>query len=67
MPAARQIEVIKGPASSLYGAEAIGGAVNIITQAPPALFTGKVSAQTPTPAIKERMFRWAIRLENLVY
>jgi iron complex outermembrane recepter protein len=45
MPAAKQIEVIKGPASSLYGAEAIGGAVNIITQAPPAVFTGQVSVQ----------------------
>lgn len=34
MTAARQIEIIKGPASSLYGAEAIGGVVNIITQGP---------------------------------
>ena len=45
MPAAKQIEVIKGPASSLYGAEAIGGAVNIITQAPPAVLTAQVSIQ----------------------
>jgi outer membrane receptor protein involved in Fe transport len=45
MTAARQIEIIKGPASSLYGAEAIGGAVNIITQAPPAVFTGNASVQ----------------------
>ncbi|OQP59794.1 TonB-dependent receptor [Niastella populi] len=45
MPAARQIEVIKGPSSSLYGAEAIGGAINIITQAPPAVFSGQVSVQ----------------------
>lgn len=45
MPAARQIEIIKGPASSLYGAEAIGGAINIITQAPPAIFSGQVSVQ----------------------
>jgi outer membrane receptor protein involved in Fe transport len=45
MPAARQIEIIKGPASSLYGAEAIGGAINIITQAPPAIITGQVSVQ----------------------
>jgi outer membrane receptor protein involved in Fe transport len=43
--AARQIEVIKGPASSLYGAEAIGGAVNIITQAPPAVLNGMASIQ----------------------
>src|SRR5690606_25278223 len=30
LAATRQIEVIKRPASSLYGAEAIGGAVNVI-------------------------------------
>ncbi|PUZ23326.1 TonB-dependent receptor [Chitinophaga parva] len=45
MTAARQIEIIKGPASSLYGAEAIGGAVNIITAAPPALPGGTFSLQ----------------------
>lgn len=45
MTAARQIEIIKGPASSLYGAEAIGGAVNIITQAPPAVADGMLSIQ----------------------
>ena len=29
-----QIEVIKGPASSLYGSEAIGGVINLITKIP---------------------------------
>jgi outer membrane receptor protein involved in Fe transport len=43
--AARQIEIIRGPASSLYGAEAIGGAVNVITQAPPPTPKGYVSIQ----------------------
>jgi iron complex outermembrane receptor protein len=43
--ATKQIEVIRGPASSLYGAEAIGGAVNIITLAPPATPTGMLSLQ----------------------
>lgn len=43
--AARQIEIIRGPASSLYGAEAIGGAVNIITHAPPAVPDGYISVQ----------------------
>jgi len=43
--AIRQIEVIRGPASSLYGAEAIGGAVNMITQAPPAIPNGYLSVQ----------------------
>ncbi|MBS1661093.1 MAG: TonB-dependent receptor [Bacteroidetes bacterium] len=43
--AIQQIEVIRGPASSLYGAEAIGGAVNVITQAPPAGPNGYLSIQ----------------------
>ena len=29
-----QIEIVKGPASSLYGSEAVGGLVNIITKKP---------------------------------
>ncbi|GAA0564885.1 TonB-dependent receptor [Chitinophaga japonensis] len=45
MAAAKQIEVIRGPASSLYGAEAIGGAVNIITLAPPPVRSGMISIQ----------------------
>ena len=30
----KQIEVVKGPSSSLYGSEAIGGVINIITETP---------------------------------
>lgn len=45
MAAIKQIEVIRGPASSLYGAEAIGGAVNFITQTPPAVPDGYLSVQ----------------------
>jgi iron complex outermembrane receptor protein len=45
LPAAKSIEVIKGPSSALYGAEAIGGAVNIITQSAPAYTAGNVSVQ----------------------
>ncbi|MBN9383952.1 MAG: TonB-dependent receptor [Chitinophagaceae bacterium] len=45
MAATRQMEVIRGPASSLYGAEAIGGAVNVITQTPPAASNGYVGVQ----------------------
>lgn len=33
--AVRRIEVIKGPSSSLYGSDAVGGAINFITKAPP--------------------------------
>lgn len=45
MPAAKSIEVIKGPSSALYGAEAIGGAVNVMTQAAPAYANGYASFQ----------------------
>jgi vitamin B12 transporter len=36
-----RIEVLKGPASSLYGGEAMGGVVNIITKKNADLLTGK--------------------------
>ncbi len=45
MAAVRNIEVIKGPSSSLYGGEAIGGVVNMITQSPTVIPTFKISAQ----------------------
>ena len=39
------VEVIKGPASSLYGAEAVGGTINFITQKPTAVPTARVGLQ----------------------
>ncbi|HVW98249.1 MAG TPA: TonB-dependent receptor [Mucilaginibacter sp.] len=52
MTAAKNIEVIKGPSSALYGAEAIGGVVNVITQAPPAYTSGFLTAQTSNKGYK---------------
>ena len=45
MAATKSIEVIKGPSSSLYGSEAIGGVVNFITAAPSAIPVLKLSLQ----------------------
>jgi iron complex outermembrane recepter protein len=45
MAAVKNIEVIKGPSSSLYGSEAIGGVVNFITMAPTSVPVLKLSAQ----------------------
>jgi iron complex outermembrane recepter protein len=39
------VEVIKGPASSIYGAEAVGGALNFITHRPTAVPTVRVGVQ----------------------
>lgn len=39
-----RIEVVKGPASSMYGSNAMGGAINVITRRPAGGFSGKVTA-----------------------
>ncbi len=39
------IEVVKGPVSSIYGPEAVGGAVNFVTQRPTAVPTARVGIQ----------------------
>jgi outer membrane receptor protein involved in Fe transport len=57
MAATKQIEIIRGPSSSLYGAEAIGGAVNIITVAPPAVAGGTVSVQANNTGYKRADFQ----------
>lgn len=45
MTSVKTIEVIKGPSSSLYGSEAIGGVVNFISIAPTAVPVLKISVQ----------------------
>jgi outer membrane receptor protein involved in Fe transport len=45
LAALKTVEVIRRPASSLYGSEAIGGAVNFITQAPAAVPTATMQAE----------------------
>lgn len=39
------VEIIKGPASSLYGPEAVGGAINIITKTAPGIPTAQIGYQ----------------------
>jgi outer membrane receptor protein involved in Fe transport len=45
MAGLERVEVIRGPSSSLYGSEAVGGAVNFITRSPSLHPEGKVSLQ----------------------
>lgn len=40
------VEVVKGPVSSIYGPEAVGGAINFITQRPTAVPTARIGIQT---------------------
>ncbi len=41
-----RVEVTKGPMSSVYGSDALGGVVNVITQAPPETLQLGLSART---------------------
>ncbi|WP_238388021.1 TonB-dependent receptor [Hymenobacter sediminis] len=43
--AINSIEVVKGPASSLYGPEAVGGALNLLTKRPTAVPTASMGVQ----------------------
>lgn len=52
----QRIEVIKGPASSLYGSEAVGGALNFITQTVSPFLSGKVQAETGSRGYKRTDF-----------
>ncbi|WP_210488630.1 TonB-dependent receptor [Rufibacter aurantiacus] len=56
MAALKNIEVIRGPASSLYGSEAIGGAVNFITQAPAPVPTAKLQVEGSTQGYRRTDF-----------
>jgi outer membrane receptor for ferrienterochelin and colicins len=64
----KKIEVIKGPASSLYGSEAMGGVINIITEMPVSnTLEGQVKAggygmldATANAAIAGRQAKWQL-------
>ncbi len=41
----KRVEIVRGPMAALYGSDAIGGVVNIITKAPTQDWSGSVSAE----------------------
>jgi len=52
------IEIIKGPASALYGAEAIGGVVNILTTPIPSKTNAFISTQINNTGYKKIDLSW---------
>jgi iron complex outermembrane receptor protein len=55
----RQIEIFKGSGSSIYGSNAMGGVINIITKSPDTPFEGKVSAGYGTYNTRKGSVRFA--------
>ena len=56
MASLNRIEVIRGPASSLYGSEAIGGAINFISLRPSPVLSGQLTTQGSTNGYKRTDF-----------
>lgn len=54
--ALRNIEIIRGPASSLYGSEAVGGAVNFITASPTLVPTARIQAEASNQGYRRTDF-----------
>ncbi|BDS09374.1 TonB-dependent receptor [Aureispira anguillae] len=61
----RHIEVIRGPSSSLYGSEAIGGAINFITLRPTSVPTASIRLQGNNLGYKRVDLRAAATFGNL--
>ncbi len=65
MAAVKSIEVLKGPASSIYGSEAIGGTVNFITKNPTQMPSARVSIQANDMGYKRLDFEAGGKMDNL--
>ncbi len=59
------IEVVKGPVSSIYGADAIGGAINFISQKPTAVPTAKVGLQFDQFGYKRLQFGVGAKIKKI--
>ncbi|HRE39905.1 MAG TPA: TonB-dependent receptor [Ignavibacteria bacterium] len=62
-----RIEIIKGPASSLYGSEAIGGVVNFISQSPSVSFLPKIQAEIGSRGYKRTDLSISNSIKNFGY
>ena len=60
----KQIEIIKGPSSTLYGTEAVAGVINIITKSPTDVSTLELDAFMTSHQEKNIDFAFAPKMKN---
>lgn len=64
----QQVEIVKGPASSLYGSEAMAGVINILTQKPDnnslnaQLFTGSQATRSGSLSVTQKNTKSSLHL-----
>ena len=61
----KQIEVFKGPSSTLYGTEAVAGVINIITKKPADVFLIELDAFFNSDQEKNLDFAYAPKMKNV--
>ncbi len=61
------IEVVKGPVSSIYGPEAVGGAINFITQRPTAVPTARIGIQADNWGHRRIQFGTGAKIKKFGY
>ncbi len=63
----KRIEVVRGAFSNLYGSDALGGVINIITKTPENKFEGNLSLKYGSYNTKEFLFETGSLYKNLFY
>jgi TonB-dependent siderophore receptor len=62
-----RVEIVRGPYSALYGANAVSGVVNIITKQPPTRFTNKLTSSYGTWRTWLNGFEHGLTLDKFSY
>ena len=67
MNMAERIEVVRGPLSVLYGSDALGGVVNILTGTPDKLFTGLAHLSRGSSGTQDVRVKMGSRVEDVYF
>lgn len=64
LPQSGGVEVLKGPGTAIYGSDAIGGVINVLTKAPPLKNTANTSLEVGSFGWKRALLSGGLRFNN---